>query len=121
MHKIHFSWRRLGMHLLLDAVGMISYLAPGIGESLDVIWAPLSSYLLLKMYPGTTGKVAAIIEFAEEALPFTDFIPTFTLTYLYSLWENRHKAVNSSKPSNLSRKDVLPGKTQNNNEGNAPA
>jgi hypothetical protein len=37
-----------------------------------------------KMYKGKAGKVAAVIAFVEEALPFLDVIPTFTLMWLYS-------------------------------------
>ena len=38
----------------------------------------------MKMYKGTTGKVAGIIGFIEEIFPFIDIIPTFTLTWLYT-------------------------------------
>ncbi len=120
MQAVKFSWRRLGMHLLLDAVGWISYAVPGLGESIDLIWAPLSSYLLMKMYPGTVGKVAGLIEFAEEILPGTDFIPTFTLTYLYTLWENRVRGINSSTSSNRGRPIESHDKRRNNKPDNAP-
>jgi hypothetical protein len=36
------------------------------------------------MYKGTVGKVGATITFLEEILPFSDFIPTFTLTWIYN-------------------------------------
>jgi hypothetical protein len=36
------------------------------------------------MYKGTVGKVAGIIGFVEELIPMLDFIPTFTLTWLYT-------------------------------------
>ena len=36
------------------------------------------------MYPGKNGKLASIIVFIEEILPFTDIIPTFTLMYVYT-------------------------------------
>jgi hypothetical protein len=37
-----------------------------------------------EMYPGKNGKLASIIVFIEEILPFTDIIPTFTLMYVYT-------------------------------------
>ncbi len=69
--------------LIFDTIGMLSYTIPLVAEIIDIIWAPLSAYILAKMYPGTIGKVAAIIDFLEEILPETDIIPTFTLTWIY--------------------------------------
>jgi hypothetical protein len=64
-------------------IGILSYLVPGAGELADVIWAPLSLYIMIKMYKGTEGKVAGVISFIEEALPI-DFVPTFTLMWIYT-------------------------------------
>jgi hypothetical protein len=80
----------LVLGFIFDAIGMISYIVPGIAEFIDIIWAPISSMLLAKMYKGTTGKVAAMIGFLEEILPGLDIIPTFTITwfYVYGLKKN---------------------------------
>lgn len=75
---------KLLLGLLLDAVGMTSYIIPGAGEFIDVIWAPISGLILAKMYKGTVGKVAGVISFIEEATPGLDIIPTFTLTWIYT-------------------------------------
>jgi len=74
---------KLILGILFDFIGMLSYLIPGITETLDIVWAPISGFLLVAMYKGYTGKVAGIIGFLEEILPFTDIIPTFTLTWIY--------------------------------------
>ena len=74
---------KLILGILLDFIGMLSYLIPGIAETLDVVWAPISGFLLVAMYKGYTGKVAGVIGFLEEIIPFTDVIPTFTLTWIY--------------------------------------
>lgn len=74
---------KLILGILFDFIGMLSYLIPGIAETLDVVWAPISGFLLVAMYKGYTGKVAGFIGFLEEILPFTDVIPTFTLTWIY--------------------------------------
>jgi len=75
---------KLILSLLLDGVGMLSYLVPVLGEGFDVLWAPIAAWLLMKMYPGKVGKIAGTIEFLEEILPgVADYIPTFTLTFLY--------------------------------------
>lgn len=70
--------------ILLDLVGMVSFIIPVFGELSDIIWAPISGWLLMRMYKGTSGKVGGVIAMAEEIFPFTDFIPTFTLMWLYT-------------------------------------
>ncbi len=69
--------------LLFDAVGMLSFVVPGIGEFSDVIWAPVSALLIYKMYKGVEGKIAGTVSFFEEIIPGLDIIPTFTLTWIY--------------------------------------
>lgn len=76
--------RDLVLGILFDAIGMLSFTVPFIGEFSDVIWAPLAGFLMTWMYKGTIGKVGGTIAFLEEILPFTDFIPTFTLTWVYT-------------------------------------
>ena len=46
---------------------------------------------MTKMYDGKKGKIAAAITFVEEALPFLDVIPTFTLMWLYTYIFNNKK------------------------------
>ena len=74
---------KLILGILFDFIGMLSYLLPGITETLDVVWAPISGFLLVAMYKGYTGKVAGVIGFLEEIIPFTDVIPTFAMTWIY--------------------------------------
>lgn len=69
--------------LILDGIGMLSFTIPFLGEFSDVIWAPVSAFLMTKMYKGRIGKLAGVISFTEELFPFTDFVPTFTLTWFY--------------------------------------
>lgn len=77
------KYRLLRKGLLFDLIGMLSYLLPTIGPLTDIIWAPYAAYVMTKMYPGTKGKIAGVIVFLEELSPGLDFIPTFTLTWLY--------------------------------------
>jgi hypothetical protein len=62
---------------------MASFLVPAFAEITDLAWAPLAGLILSRMYKGYAGKVGGIIVFIEELLPGFDFIPTFTLTWLY--------------------------------------
>lgn len=67
--------------ILFDAIGYFSYLFPGVGEWSDLLWAPVSAIIFYTLFGGRTGKIGGIISFVEEILPFTDFIPTFTIGY----------------------------------------
>lgn len=76
--------RDLVLSLLFDAIGMMSFSIPFIGEFADVIWAPISGLIMVWMYKGTMGKVAGVFSFLEEILPATDIIPSFTIMWFYT-------------------------------------
>ena len=88
--------KKLVLGILFDAIGMLSFTIPYIGEFGDVVWAPLAGFLITKMYEGRVGKVAGILTFVEEILPFTDVVPSFTLTWMYTYLIKRNKNVNSN-------------------------
>jgi hypothetical protein len=81
--------KKLILGLLFDAIGMLSFSIPLLGEFQDVVWAPLAGFLMTKMYEGRVGKVAGVLTFIEEIFPFTDVIPSFTLTWMYMYWVKR--------------------------------
>lgn len=70
--------------IAFDFVGYLSYSVLGIGEAIDIVWAPLAAWLNYRMFQEQAGAGGAILTFIEEALPGTDFIPSFTLTWLYA-------------------------------------
>jgi hypothetical protein len=70
--------------ILFDAIGMLSFTIPLIGEFGDVVWASISGMIIVWMYKGKMGKVAGVVSFLEEILPATDFIPSFTLMWFYT-------------------------------------
>ena len=72
--------KKLLLGIFFDLLGYVSYVFP----PFDFVWAPLSAYIMTKLYPGRAGKVAAVGSFIEEALPMVDFIPSFTLMWLYT-------------------------------------
>ncbi|MFH6770153.1 hypothetical protein V8G56_15485 [Gaetbulibacter aquiaggeris] len=78
------KYKKLALGIFLDVLGYVSYIFPGLGEFSDIIWAPLSAWIMTKLYKGRPGKVAAVVNFVEEALPGFDAIPTFTLMWLYT-------------------------------------
>ena len=73
----------LAFCVAMDLFGYLSFTVPFLGEASDLIWAPLSGLLFYKAFGGSKGKFGGLFAFAEEALPFTDFIPTFTLMWAY--------------------------------------
>ena len=75
--------RNLILGIVFDAIGVLSFSIPFLGEFSDVIWAPMAGFLMTWMYKGTVGKVGGIFTFLEEIIPFTDFIPSFTMTWIY--------------------------------------
>ncbi len=79
----NYKYIKLILSIVFDAIGMLSFTIPIIGESTDIIWAPISVFLMTMMYKGYTGKIAGLVSFAEELLPGFDIMPTFTLTWLY--------------------------------------
>jgi len=76
------------LSIIFDTIGYLSFIIPGFGEITDVVWAPLSGYLMLQMYQGNVGKVGGAISFIEEALPIVDVIPTFTIVWIYTFISN---------------------------------
>lgn len=78
------KYRQLFIGIFMDLIGYLSYAIPGVGEIADVVWAPVSAYILARMYPGKVGKIAATVNFIEELSPGLDFIPTYTITWFYT-------------------------------------
>jgi hypothetical protein len=72
------KYKKLLYSIVLDAIGMVPI------PFLDFAWAPISGYLMTKIYKGTKGKVGGIISFFEEIFPLSDVIPTFTIMWLYT-------------------------------------
>ena len=87
--------------ILMDAIGMLSFAIPGIGEFSDVIWAPVSAIIFAKTFGGTKGVLGGIFNFIEEAMPGMDVIPSFTI-----MWFLTNKAGASR------RSDIIPVKAK---------
>ena len=95
------KYKKLIIGIILDVLGMISFVIPGIGEFSDIVWAPVSGWLMTKLYKGNSGKIAGVISFVEEALPGFDIIPTFTLMWIYTYLikkEQRKYLINKKNP-----------------------
>ena len=67
--------------VLMDIIGYATYSIPFLGEFGDIIWAPISALIFFKTFGGWKGAFGGIFNFIEEALPFTDFVPSFTIMW----------------------------------------
>ncbi len=80
---------KLWICILLDAVGLLSYAIPAWGEWIDAAWAPIAAMLFYYIFGGKTGAIGSAITLLEEALPFTDIIPMFTIAYFVNKREKK--------------------------------
>lgn len=71
----------LAVCILIDIIGYSSFGVPVLGEFFDLAWAPISGFLFYRMFGGKMGAVGGGFSFLEEILPFTDFVPTFTIAW----------------------------------------
>jgi hypothetical protein len=67
--------------LLIDFIGIISYLIPTFGELFDAFWAPLSAILVFLLFGRKWGWAG--FTFVEELFPFTDVIPSATIAWYF--------------------------------------
>jgi hypothetical protein len=71
----------IGLCILMDAIGMATYIFPALGELADVVWAPISAFMFYQLFGGRLGMIGAVLNFAEEIIPATDIIPSFTIAW----------------------------------------
>merc|ERR1712216_369908 len=73
------KWMKLAISILIDIIGILTFLIPVLAEMMDVFWAPLSALLVHQLYVSTLLSGVALI---EELLPFTDIVPTATIGWI---------------------------------------
>lgn len=71
---------KLWLSVCFDLLGLVSFFVP----LFDIVWAPVSYYLMIQIYEGKKGKIAGALVFIEEILPMSDVIPTFTIMWIYT-------------------------------------
>jgi hypothetical protein len=85
----------IALCILLDLIGMSTYIFPALGEYVDLVWAPISGYIFLKLFGGRLGMIGSVLNFLEEVIPFTDIIPSFTIAWFIRKREIEKAALRS--------------------------
>lgn len=79
--------------ILMDVIGYASYGIPVFGEVTDIVWAPVSAFIFYRMFGGWRGAFGGLFNFTEELLPGLDFIPTFTIIWIWQRVTRKHHAL----------------------------
>jgi curved DNA-binding protein CbpA len=69
--------------IVIDFIGVVSYLLPMLGEGTDFAWAPISAYLIHQLFDSTLFAAVGVL---EEILPGTDIVPTACICWLRTFW-----------------------------------
>lgn len=78
--------------IIMDVLGSATYVLPGLGEFADIIWAPISAIIFYRSFGGWKGAFGGLFNFVEEILPGTDFIPTFTIVWVWKYFTEKKVA-----------------------------
>ncbi|MFT3826306.1 MAG: hypothetical protein QM731_20450 [Chitinophagaceae bacterium] len=82
---MHQSSRQVSLAfcICMDLIGYLSYAVPVLGELTDILWAPVSALIFYFTFRRWKGVLGGLFNFAEELLPGLDFIPSFTIMWLW--------------------------------------
>ncbi|HEX8277979.1 MAG TPA: hypothetical protein VF540_04760 [Segetibacter sp.] len=86
--------------IVMDLIGYATFALPFLGEFADLLWAPVSAFIFYKTFGGWKGAFGSVFNFAEEILPFTDFIPSFTIMWMWQYFSAKQSIKAVAKPGN---------------------
>ncbi len=86
--------------IIIDILGMLSYLVPVAGDVVDFVWAPISGILIFFLFRKGLGIIGGTAGFIEELMPQTDIIPTATILWLIKFVLNKEKTMNEIEQTN---------------------
>ena len=92
---------------------MASYIIPVVGESVDLVWGPISGVLIFFLFHKRTKM--AIFGFVEEVipLPFTDFIPTALIAWFLDYVKDKNKTLSEFNKKEVERNKLLQNEPEN--------
>lgn len=91
--------------VIIDIIGLLSFIIPSLGEWGDVIWAPLSGFLIYLLFPNR--KKMAFLGVLEEAMPFMDFIPTAYITWRQEYIKDKNETLSKFIYSEVSDQQLV--------------
>lgn len=100
------KYARLAAAIAVDVVGMLTFVIPVVGEFGDLAWAPVAAIANLLLFGGRVGLVGGAFTLVEEALPFTDVIPSVTLTWAYRYLVRDNASFEAFVKQRLKRKSI---------------
>ena len=77
--------------------GYSSYALPVLSEFGDIIWAPISALIFFRTFGGWKGAFGGLFNFVEEILPGLDFIPSFTIMWLWQRMKKPQQRITTIK------------------------
>lgn len=80
------KYTHLSISVVLDILGMVTYMLPFLGELGDTVFGPFYGIAIFIMYRSKVISAAAggVIGTIEELLPATDVLPTATIMWIYT-------------------------------------
>ena len=90
MNSVEKPLPPIALCIIMDLIGYASFGVPILGELFDVIWAPIAAMVFNRIFGGKMGIFGGGLTFLEELLPFTDFIPSFTIAW-FIRWNSSAK------------------------------
>ncbi|MEJ7586028.1 MAG: hypothetical protein WKI04_00565 [Ferruginibacter sp.] len=83
----------IALCVVMDLVGMASYIFPFLGDLTDIVWAPVSALIFNRIFGGRLGAIGGVLNFIEEIVPFTDIVPSFTIAWFIRKYEHARLAI----------------------------
>jgi len=88
------TWK-LAAAVLIDFIGYLTYVIPGLGEVADAFWGPISAILIFILFKKNkkVAFVGAVVGGVEEIAPGFDFIPTATMLWVVVYVKGKEKVL----------------------------
>jgi len=83
----------LGLCLVMDILGCVFVMIPIIGPVIEMLFAPISAVIYLRLFGVRRGLFGGVFNFVEELIPGLDFIPTFTITWFVRYAKSKQESL----------------------------
>ncbi|MFX1535545.1 MAG: hypothetical protein ACFFDI_15065 [Promethearchaeota archaeon] len=91
------TFGNLLLSIIIDLIGLATFLLFPLSEVGDILWAGISGFFIYQMYG---SRKIALFGAIEEILPISDIIPTATLTWFYFFFFKKEEPLPESSSQN---------------------